>query len=106
VEGTEIPGKEEREAVLSFRFRVAKYRGRKTIMTKKTPIAQRRLFLIEYPRFWESKKTQRATTIGTKKKKYIKTPPYKKGSQDSRISEFKSDRSPSWIRDRYFFRWS
>ncbi len=41
-------------------------------MTKKTPIAQRRPFPIEYPRFWESKKTQRAATIGTKKRRISK----------------------------------
>jgi hypothetical protein len=44
-------------------------------MTKKTPIAQRRPFPIEYPCFWESKKTQRAATIGTKKRRIFKNPP-------------------------------
>jgi hypothetical protein len=48
-------------------------------MTKKTPIAQRRPFPIEYPRFWESKKTHRAASMGKKRRKISKKPPRRKG---------------------------
>jgi hypothetical protein len=93
-------------------------------MTKKTPIAQRRPFPIEYPRFWESKKTQRAASMGTKKRKISKKPPRRKGPrvpgskgsretlQDpnlkfhSRGSDFLPGPWAPWILERYFFRLS
>jgi hypothetical protein len=60
-------------------------------MTKKTPIAQRRPFPIEYPRFWESKKTHRAASMGKKTKK-IKKPPPREGL---RVPGSKDSRAPS-----------
>jgi hypothetical protein len=62
-----------------FRFRTARYKGKKTIISEKTPIAQSSPLPIEYPRFWESKKTHRAAAMGMKKRRIFRKPPLRKG---------------------------
>jgi hypothetical protein len=90
-------------------------------MTKKTPIAQRRPFPIEYPRFWESKKTQRAASMGMKRRRNFKKPPQErvrgfKGPRETpqdpnqKFQGWGGDFLPApwapWILKHYFFRLS